>query len=285
MTEQEVNPYMMPFCIYHYFSDVDNTVYGRISAPEIRMDNGIARYVCMGKSIIFSGWKLYGTFYAATPSLEYIQPAGMVLLNARRHLRYPYDTYQISVVNDPFFHQDDSIYFIAYNDPTPYTVPLSLYTTMDDYTSTTQSNQYKIVIPMLGDDKPFEGIPAAQHFKWHRFNKFYVIDPTRVPIGTNQLVKFNNYQKEILNINFSCIDHGVCIPIDDNNALMNLPDCVTKCNIQRKTNLQDENIFKLIDFESKPKRKMRKQYIWVVLSIIVVTLIVLVILVYLNSIQ
>jgi hypothetical protein len=65
-------------------------------------------------------WKPIFTFFAVNPEVKLI-PSGMNLFCALQSPSFPYHTTEIRVVYDNFKLQDGCVYFIAYNQPSPYT--------------------------------------------------------------------------------------------------------------------------------------------------------------------
>lgn len=129
----ETNPYkdnikpvglINKYCIYHQDNISSNL--GLIkTAVRIRDDNGDEEIECKLEKTMVK-WNIYDGFYAINPMIQPI-PSGMVLLCSKRNKSFPHNSTSLRIVYDPFFLEDDCIYFIAWTKRVSYTIPLFIY--------------------------------------------------------------------------------------------------------------------------------------------------------------
>jgi hypothetical protein len=191
---------LFPYYIYHYEDPNTQTYLGHISSAEVNVDDkGEISYQGMGKSLIYTGWKKYGKFYSLEPSFQPI-PRAMVLLCAKWLAGFPYQTYSIKHVMDPFNKEMGScVYFYAYDRFVPNTVPLYFYSLNVDANTSDD-----IIWPSFEKDPP-----GGLDWKLVR-DPVYVLAPDH----TSEKCKTCLTSEEILTIGFDNVDNA-CVPTKD----------------------------------------------------------------------
>jgi hypothetical protein len=112
------------YCIYH--QDNISSKLGLIkTAIKIRDNNEVEEFKCKLEETMRK-WKIYDVFYAINPMIQPI-PSGMMLLCSKRKKEFPYNSTSLKIVYDPFYLEDDCLYFIAWTKRVPYTIPLFIY--------------------------------------------------------------------------------------------------------------------------------------------------------------
>ena len=230
---------VLPFCVYHWFDESQRVYRGFLAGPKLTRENGKISYKCGNPPLINynnslnrrgHGWKLAFTFYAINPRFRPI-PYGMGLFCAKRRLVYPFDTTQVTFTYDPYDVSNNCVYFITYTKPVPFTDPIYVHITGNNYFSPSKTNK---AFPSLNSNPPERNNNFSRE-KWGRSDifPFYIMSPKT--FGPNpESIKFVCY-------------NTVCLPYLPNNYLSNnavnithrgkviprqLKDCVTHCNLQ-----------------------------------------------------
>jgi len=223
---------LLPFCIYYFEDTNTGTIYSHLGAPELMVDEGgkNPRYRCMRNSLLYRGWKPYGMFYGLDPQFRPI-PRGMVLLCARWRRGFPFNTFEIRHVIDPYNLETDlysgCMYFFAYAHKVPNTVPLYF------FTAKTAINGGNILLPTFDKDNlPQPGKNNGTIIVWYPapIPVVYVIAPDKTSKDCKKCLS----HEEIQNINFSNMNNS-CIP-DPNGQYDNIGECVVASDSGQNTN-------------------------------------------------
>ena len=143
------------------------------------------------------------TFYAIAPNFRPI-PTSMYLFCIKNEDDFPYRNMSLKLIYDPFeISLSNCIAFVAYNLPTPYTIPLYLY------------KLGSILYPTFDHEPPF----PSSNWKEQEFSPIYVL-----PEKIGNIPGYN--------VGFSCYDNWRCNP--DINSKNSILDCVISCNIAEK---------------------------------------------------
>lgn len=228
------NNLILPYCIYHKinknFKDKEGVIgsslyLSHIGSPELIIDKGGVnpRYKCMDKSLLYSDWIPYATFYSLNPLYRPI-PKDMVLICAAWKRGEPYNTLDIIHVMDPYKIESDLLdfsggcmYFYAFSRKIKGTIPLYFFKNNDGIYAT------------------FENNPPDNNENWikSKISVLYVISPDNV----------NNANKEILlkdivnNIKFN-IDNDTCIY--DKNGKYSISECLLNTFGHKEVSLLDQ---------------------------------------------
>ena len=237
MTKQLIgkNNQLLPFCIYYKEDKNSNIIYSHLGAPELIVDNDgeNPRYKCMDMSLLYRGWKPYGVFYGLDPQFRPI-PRGMILLCARWRRGFPYHTFEVRHLTDPYNLEQDlysgCMYFFAYDHPANNTVPLYFYT----FKMPIQHDD--ILLPSFHRDMsklPQPGKDNGVHIEWERapIPVVHVIAPDR----TTEECPTCLTQEDIKKIKFSNVNNA-CVP-DMNGKYDSIGDCIVTSNTSKNSNL------------------------------------------------
>lgn len=226
---------LLPFCIYYREDSQTGTVYSHIGAPELVVDqDGKTQYYkCMSKSLLYPGWKPYGVFYSLDPQFRPI-PRGMILLCARWRRGFPYQTFEVRHVIDPYNLDTDlysgCMYFFGYDHPALNTVPLYF---------------YQVKMPIDGGnmflpsfEKDISKLPQPGKDNGIILNW----EPASIPLihviasnRTSKDCKKCLSSEQIQNIKFNNINNS-CVP-DINGKYDTIGDCIVTSDTSKNINL------------------------------------------------
>jgi hypothetical protein len=274
----DADEYTMPFYIYHYHDPEGDTVYGRIRAPDERMniDERVSEYVGAKKQVNDPFWREYGVFYAVSPDIANI-PHNMILICVANFFKYPYSTYDVENVYDPFMRKTDCINMVVYINHMENTIPLKFYRL---------KGQEDVVVPMLRDELPFNSIKKYEGL-WENFATYYVIDPNEKGLGVMRKTKHKNYEKSVIDFYFKC-NNGTCVPakIDDENKHDTLQMCTNRCSSKRYT----ESILDTIERDVKPPERIKNffrslpiMFVATMVSVFIISFVLIIILMIKSS--
>jgi hypothetical protein len=258
------NEDILPFCIYHYFEEQTEAVYGYLGLPEkVRRNGEISFHCSTSKNGTDTKWKFNSSFYAIEPSFRPI-PSGMKIFCVETNSSFPYDSLKLKVVYDPFTIASNCVYFITYIKPVPNTIPLYF---------------FKKGIHLLPS---FEKTPPSSEWVEDDLSPIFVMTTSTVgDLSVNKTLNFNC-------INGRCIPWVNSIPdvYGDNNSLFELNKCVLYCNELTVTDNKSGEPLQLIDriaLQTYKKRnftsfirKVSLNTVMVILSLFIVILILLV---------
>lgn len=272
------NNLLLPFCIYYKQDTETGVVYSHLGAPELAvdLDGKNPRYQCMSRSILYRGWKPYGMFYSLDPQFRPI-PRGMALMCARWRRGFPYHTFEIRHIIDPYNLETDlysgCMYFFAYTHPALNTVPLYFYT----------MNMYiqggNLFLPSFERDikkLPQPGKKNGIILNWKRAHipVLYVLAPERISHECKKCFS----SEEIEKIRFSNINNS-CVP-DPNGIYSNIGECIVSSDQSKNINLVE-----MVQEDSKKDIGIRKFFksiplyaISIILFVFVLSLLIVIIL-------
>jgi hypothetical protein len=176
---------IISFCIFQYIDSSTGTYLSYLgdSVLERNIKTGIERFVCKEPDQLYRGWHNVGSFLAVNPIPSHPIQTGMKLYCVKQTTGFPYNSISAHIEYDPFNIDPDCIYFIAYNQRVPFTIPLYFHT--------------------LGDDNIFASFdkdPPSDDPNWSQANvsPVYVISPST----------FSQHPRDIP---FKCVNEK-CIP-------------------------------------------------------------------------
>lgn len=190
---------IIPFCLFQYIDQSTDTYYSYLGDSVLeRSPNGTEKFICIKPGRFYEGWFAAGRFYAVNPIPSHPIQNGMKLYCVEQNKEFPYNSTRIRIEYDPFDTNSDNVYFTAYNQRVPFTIPLYAY--------------------MLGDDNlfiSFDNNPPTDDPGWKQadVSPLFVIPPST----------FAGYKPG--DIPFKCVNER-CIPWahDIQNIYDNIPD-------------------------------------------------------------
>lgn len=189
----------MTFCLFQYIDPDTDTYYSYLGESILeRYPDGTEKFVCIEPDRLYRGWHLAARFNAINPIPSHPIQNGMKLYCVEQNIKFPYNSTKIRIEYDPFNTNSDSVYFIAYNQRVPFSIPLYAYT--------------------FGDDNlfiSFDNNPPTDDPGWKQAD----VSPVFVISGST----FNGYKSK--DIPFKCINER-CVPWAYNirNIYDNIPD-------------------------------------------------------------
>lgn len=181
---------ILPWCLFQYIDSTTNTYYSYLGYSVVERNTsdptGKEYFVCKEPERLYRGWHVAGYFYAINPMPSHPIQTGMKLYCVKQTTGFPYNSTSIHIEYDPFSIDPDSVYFIAYNQRVPFTIPLYVYELGD-------SNVFISFDPEPPTDDP-NWVQAS-------ISPIYVIPPST----------FREYATNPALIPFKCVNEK-CIP-------------------------------------------------------------------------
>jgi len=271
---------MAEFCIMHYIIPHDNIYRGTIVNSKLRQTRTGLTLGCIQESVAFKKWKKVGSFYSILPVFRPI-PVGMNMFYIEYSDSAPFRMIGIKVNYDLFKYKHNYMYFITYNRPTPYTVPLYFYQLEGSVFPSFDSN------PPLEDWEPVELSPI------------YVI--VKMPGLESEILPMINASNPIVMSNFNPnnirfhIENGRCIPYNEKYdkkkgdvKLFTLEDCViTNIELQNTPNTIIETVEAMS--EDKPIissffRRLKPPVIGLIIGLLILTIFTILYIVFIQNI-
>jgi len=218
---------VIPYCIWHYIEPETNTFLGYISGPRKYIKDGVIGFECDKDDKPNEKWVSGGTFYAVSPNFRPV-PVGMKIFCAKKNTAFPYNTQDMYLMYDPYNIKEECVYFIAYNQYVPNTIPLYFH--------------------MMGENvfPSFDSKPPSSSPNWTKTH----ISPIYVMTSSQH--------------SFKCIN-GRCIPwisdipllydFDPQKQLHPLQNCVIFCN-DLVSSKNDGKPFNILEIAAKEKEEL-----------------------------
>lgn len=117
---------LIAFCIFQYVDPQTRTYRAYLGDSVLERDNvtGSENFVCKEPDPMYRGWFIASRFLAVNPMPSHPIPNGMKLFCVKQTTGFPYDSIDVYIEYDPFNIEDNSVYFIAYTQRVPFTIPL-----------------------------------------------------------------------------------------------------------------------------------------------------------------
>lgn len=194
---------IIAFCIFQYVDPNTNTYHSYLgdSVFQYNKKTNFQEFVCKEPDPLYRGWHNTGKFLAINPMPSHPIQTGMKLYCVKQTVGFPYNSIEAHIEYDPFNIEENCVYFVAYNQRVPFTIPLYFHT--------------------LGTDNvfaSFDKYPPSDSPDWTQsdVSPVYVICPS-----TFQGIHAND-------IPFKCVNEK-CIPWAKNipDIYDNIPDTET----------------------------------------------------------